>query len=194
MTTELVRPPTIERLTYRRASIEEFWALPKSLLPVEYINGEIVMAPSPIVAHQAILGNVYFILRAFVEKKKIGRIYCSPLDVELSTGDVVQPDVFFLTSKEAERARSAKHVEAVPPFAIEILSPGPVNHDAITKWNLYEKNGVCEYWIVDLETKSISQLILKEGHYSPTEFSETDTIRSAVLSGFEAKVARFFTP
>ncbi|HEY0320857.1 MAG TPA: Uma2 family endonuclease [Pyrinomonadaceae bacterium] len=193
MTTELVQPSTESRLTYRKASIEEFWALPESMLPVEYINGEIIMAPSPIVAHQTILGNIYFALRTFVEDKKSGRMYCSPLEVELPTGDVVQPDAFFLTNEEAALAAPASRVKGVPSFVVEILSPGSVKHDAITKRNLYELNGVREYWIVDPETKTVSQLILHEGHYALTEVPEADTIKSTVLKGFDCAVAQFFT-
>lgn len=192
MTTELVSTSTEPRLTHRKASIEEFWALPESVLPTEYINGEIIMAPSPIVAHQAITGNIYFILRAFVEERKIGRMYCSPLDVELPTGDIVQPDVFFLTNEEAAIANPSKRVKGAPSFVVEILSPGSVKHDAITKRSLYETNGVREYWIVDPETKTVSRLVLHEGHYALTEVSEADAIQSVVLSGFEASVARFF--
>ena len=193
MTTELVHQPTRERLTHRKAPLEEFRALPESVLPVEYIDGEIIMAPSPVVAHQIILGNIYFALRSFVEEKKGGRVFCAPLDVELPTGEVVQPDVFILTNEETAAASSGKYVKAVPFSAVEVLSPGSVKHDAITKRKLYESNGVGEYWIVAPETRTISQLILREGHYVLTELSETDTLKSAVLSGFEANADRFFT-
>ena len=194
MTTETIPTTTEPRLIHRKASIEEFWALPESVLPVEYINGEIIMAPSPIVAHQTVLGNIYFILRAFVEEKKTGRVYSSPLDVELPTGDVVQPDVFFLDNEEAAAAAPAKHVQCVPSFVIEILSPGSVKHDAITKRNLYESTGVREYWIVDPETKTVSQMVMHEGHYALTEVGAAETIRGAVLEGFEASVSKFFMP
>jgi Uma2 family endonuclease len=193
MTTELVSTSTETRLTRRNASLEEFWALPESLLPTEYINGEIIMAPAPVVAHQAILGNIYFSLRSFVEEQRAGRVYCSPVDVELPTGDVVQPDVLFLTNEEAAIASSAKRVKTVPAFMVEILSPGSAKHDAITKRNLYELNGVIEYWIVDPETRTVSQLILHEGHYALTELSEADAIRGTVLEGFECAVSQFFT-
>jgi Uma2 family endonuclease len=193
MTTELISTSTEPRLIRRKASLEEFWALPESMLPTEYINGEIIMAPTPTVAHQTILGNIYFILRSFVEEQRNGRIYCSPLDVELPTGNVIQPDAFFLTNEEAAIASPAKRVKSVPSFAVEILSPGSVKHDTITKRNLYELNGVREYWIVDPETKTVSQLILHEGHYALTELSEADTIRSTVLEGFGCAVAQFFT-
>ncbi|HKS27928.1 MAG TPA: Uma2 family endonuclease [Pyrinomonadaceae bacterium] len=192
MRTELVSTTTEERLTHRKASLDEFWALPESVLPTEYINGEIIMAPTPRVAHQAIVGNIYFILRSFVDERKAGRIYSSPLDVVLPTGDVVQPDLFFLTNEEAAIASQAKRVRGAPSFVVEVLSPGSVKHDAITKRNLYETNGVSEYWIVDPETRTISQLVLDAGHYALTEVDEAGVIRSRVLKGFEASVSQFF--
>ncbi|MFL6285484.1 MAG: Uma2 family endonuclease [Pyrinomonadaceae bacterium] len=192
MATEILEPATDiadeQRLTRRRATVEEFWSLPESTRPAEYINGEIVMAPSPTVAHQEVHGNLNYALRTFVQDNGLGRIYYSPLDVVLPTGEVVQPDLLFLNIKQAERVRAAKRIEEVPPFIIEILSPGSIALDAITKRALYEKNGVREYWIVDLETRSIAQLVLRKKHYALTEAAESDVIKSAVLAGFEMKV------
>jgi hypothetical protein len=58
MTTELIQQAAREHTVRRKASIEEFWALPESVLPTEYINGEIIMAPTPTVTHQAMLRNM----------------------------------------------------------------------------------------------------------------------------------------
>lgn len=188
MATEVIEQPTEERLTRQRATPEEFWSLPESVLSVEYINGEIIMAPSPTVTHQAAHGNLYFALRTFVQSKGLGKILYSPLDVLLPTGEVVQPDLFFLNVKQAERVRESKRVEEVPSFVIEILSPGSATLDTLTKRELYEKNGVREYWIVDLEARGIAQLVPKKRHYALTELGEAGVIRGAVLSGFEASV------
>jgi Uma2 family endonuclease len=192
MATEVLEPTTgaadEQHLSRRRATIEEFWALPESTLPAEYINGEIVMAPSPTVSHQAIHGNLYFALRIFVQDKGLGKIFYSPLDVLLPTGEVVQPDLFFLNVKQVERARAAKRVEEVPSFIIEILSPGSVALDALTKRALYEQNGVREYWIVNTSARSIAQLVLRKKHYALTELGESNVIKGSVLAGFESNV------
>jgi Uma2 family endonuclease len=147
------------------------------------------MAPSPTVTHQEVHGNLNFALRTFVQANGLGKIYYSPLDVLLPTGEVVQPDLFFLNVKQAERVREAKRVEVVPSFVIEILSPGSATLDTITKRALYEQSGVREYWIVDpFETRSIAQFVLKKKHYALTELGESDVIKGAVLAGFEASV------
>ena len=188
MTTEVIQQTTEQRTVRRKATIEEFWALPESVLPTEYVNGEIIMAPTPTVPHQTVLRNIFRAVDGFVQRNDLGSILFSPMDVVLPTGEVVQPDLFFLTPEQWERARSAKRINGAPSFAVEILSPGSIKHDAITKRNLYERNGVSEYWIVDPEAKTIAQLILREGHYALSELAESDAVRGHVLEGFEMNV------
>jgi Uma2 family endonuclease len=189
MTTEIIRQETEEGMVRYKATVEEFWALPESMLRIEYINGEIIMAPTPTVAHQAVLRNVFRALDEFVLRTAIGSVFFSPLDVVLPSGDVVQPDAFFLTKEETERAHAAKRVHGAPSFVVEILSPGSTKHDARTKRSLYQQNGIREYWIVDPQARTIAQMILRDNHYELTELAESDTIRCAVLTGFEMTVA-----
>jgi Uma2 family endonuclease len=190
MTTEVIQHETEARTVRRKASIEEFWALPESVLPTEYINGEIIMAPTPTVTHQTVLLNIFRSVDEFVRLNSLGIVLLSPLDVVLPTGQVVQPDLFFLTPEQWERARSAKRVNDAPSFVVEILSPGSVKHDAITKRNLYEQNGVREYWIVDPEARTIARLVLRDEHYALLEMAENELIRSDVLTGFEMSIGK----
>ncbi|MBA3322696.1 MAG: Uma2 family endonuclease [Pyrinomonadaceae bacterium] len=190
MTTELLQQEApAQRPSRWRASIEEFWQLPESNLPTEYVNGEIIMPPSPTVPHQSSLGNMYFVIRHFVRQAGIGECYFSPLDVVLPTGDVVQPDIFFLNNAQAAQVKTEKRVRGiVPAFVVEILSPGSVTHDAITKRALYERNGVREYWIVDTKRRTIAQLVLDQKHYALTELTAGDQITGVVLEGFTINV------
>ncbi len=188
MATEVLAQATEERLIRRRASIEEFWSLPESVLPTEYIDGEIIMAPTPTVSHQRTILKMVSALQQFIIQTPSGEIFISPLDVVLPSGEIVQPDIFFLNARQAERAHAANRINDAPPFLVEILSPSSVKHDTVTKRNLYEKNGVREYWIVDVKERAIAQLVLRKKHYVLTELGEADTIKGAVLAGFEMKV------
>jgi Uma2 family endonuclease len=188
MATEVLEHETEERLTRQRATAEEFWSLPESVLPVEYINGEIIMAPSPTVAHQSASRNIFRGLDKSLPAEAADRIFYAPLDVVLPSGDVVQPDILLLAEEDVRRAKERNRARCVPLFVVEILSPGSVTLDAITKRAMYEKNGVREYWIVNLETRSIAQFVLRRKRYVLTELGESDVIRSAVLPGFEMTV------
>lgn len=187
MTTEVLEH-TSETLTRRRATVEEFWALPESMLPAEYINGEIVMAPAPTHFHQRVIRGVFRTLDAFVIKEALGEIFFSPFDITLPSGAVVQPDLFFVTAQEYKRVSSSPRLRVVPALIVEILSPGSITHDTLTKRELYEQNGVREYWIVDIEKMEIAQLVLRKKHYVLTELGAGDIIRSSVLAGFESNV------
>ena len=188
MTTQVLEQATEERLIRRRASAEEFWSLPESVLPTEYIDGEIIVAPTPTVLHQRVVLNMASALREFVRRHGLGEMFVSPLDVVLSSGDVVQPDIFFLDARQVERAGTSNRVEEVPSFLIEILSPSSVKHDTVRKRELYEKNGVREYWMVDVKERAVSQLVLRRKHYVLTEAGGSDTIKASVLAGFEMTV------
>jgi Uma2 family endonuclease len=186
MTAEVLEHVTEERLTRQRATVEEFWSLPESVLPVEYINGEIIMAPSPSVVHQWVARSIFRALDKFVAADAADQLFFSPLDVVLPSGDVVQPDIFFLAKEDAIRAREQNRARCVPLFAVEILSPGSATLDALTKRALYEQNGVREYWIVNPTERTIAQLVLKKKHYALTELGESDVIKSVALPGFES--------
>jgi Uma2 family endonuclease len=177
-----------QRLTRRRASVEEFWSLPESTRPAEYINGEIVMAPSPSVVHQSVARSIFRALDKFVPAEAAGRLFFSPLDVVLPSGDVVQPDIFFLAKEDTKRATEQNRVRCAPLLAVEILSPGSATLDALTKRALYEQNGVREYWIVNPTERTIAQLVLRKKHYVLTELDESDVIKGVVLAGFESNV------
>jgi Uma2 family endonuclease len=193
MTTEVIEQAA-ETLTRRRATPEEFWALPESMLPAEYVNGEIVMAPAPTHFHQLVSRSIFRALDDFVRKGALGEVFYSPFDIILPSGAVVQPDVFFVTAQEYKRVSSSPRLRVVPALIVEILSPGSVTHDTLTKRELYEQNGVREYWVVDLGKKSIAQLLLRRKRYAFTGHESGDTIRSSVLAGFESNVGELLGP
>jgi Uma2 family endonuclease len=93
---------------------------------------------------------------------------------------VVQPDVLFVA---AERAHIVPDwVRGVPDFVIEVLSPTHAPRDRIVKRDLYAKNGVPEYWIVDAEERTIEVYRHVDGAYEPAGyFTGKGVLRSGVL-------------
>jgi len=59
------------------------------------------------------------------------------------------------------------------------------------KLNLYMKSGVLEYWVVDLEKKSIFQYIFSEDRNldSYNAIGLEETIRAASFDGLELKIS-----
>ena len=72
--------------------------------------------------------------------------------------------------------------KGAPDLIIEILSPSNLRHDRLTKYNLYQRAGVREYWIVDPESKTVQSFVLENGYYAAQDFGdEEDTIQVNVL-------------
>ncbi len=84
--------------------------------------------------------------------------YLAPLDVHLPSGDVVQPDVLFVRRANAPIVQD--QVRGVPDLVVEVLSPASPELDRIVKRDLYARNSVGEYWLVDPEERSVEILRL----------------------------------
>ena len=140
----------------------------------ELIDGVPYLMASPRVAHQDILGELYYQLKTYL-KGKTCRVFASPLDVKLSGEkdnkkefNVVQPDIMVVCD---QNKITEKNIQGAPDLAIEITSPNNPAHDKLVKLNLYQKFGVKEYWIVSLEEQIISVFLLNEDK-STVEFRE----------------------
>lgn len=137
---------------------------------VELIKGWIYkMSPAPKRIHQKI--SVHLISKINqVFKNKQCDYYAAPFDVRLkkTKGDsteidtVVQPDICIICDKN--KLDDAGCIGA-PDLIIEILSESTAKKDYNEKFNLYEENGVQEYWITNPATFTIEIYALTNHTY-----------------------------
>lgn len=158
----------------------------------EVIDGELFVSKSPAVPHQRALRNL---IPLFLNHKDAGEVLPNP-GLIFSDLDAVIPDLVFIKRERIKEVISGDRVIAAPDLVVEILSPGPDNRrrDRIAKRQLYAKFGVQEYWIVDLENKSLEIYILRDSRLESTGvLGLSDTIRSTILVGFNQPVAAIFS-
>jgi Uma2 family endonuclease len=87
---------------------------------------------------------------------------------------VVQPDISVICDSNKI---DEKGCNGASDFIIEILSHSNPNTDLKDKYQLYEENGILEYWIVYPNDSVIHQYVLKDDkYYSHGVFSRQDTI------------------
>ena len=55
-----------------------------------------------------------------------------------------------------------------PDLIVEILSPGNNRKELQFKYDIYEKSGVKEYWIIHPEEGTLLIHILENGNYTPS--------------------------
>jgi Uma2 family endonuclease len=113
------------------------------------------------------------------------------MDVHLPSGDIVEPDVLFVAQENHSIIQD--WIRGVPDLVIEVLSPDGIARDRFVKRDLYARNGVREYWIVDPATRSIEVFALRSRQYEPAGyFQEGAVLTSTVLSGLSLPVTEIF--
>lgn len=158
----------------------------------ELIEGELLMTPSPTTKHQRVLREIEFILKKFVSENNLGEIFFAPYDVYLDDGNVIQPDIMFI-SKERLNIIGEKNIQGVPCLSIEIISESSAYRDMVQKKKLYAKFGVKEYWIVIPGEGLIEIYLLKDGIYQFLKmYRKNDALESTTLKGLKIELKEIF--
>ena len=140
-------------------------------------------APSP--NHQRVSSRLYRPLANFVDDKPHYEVFYAPLDVRLNAlgdddDDVFQPDLVIICD---QTKIDDKGCNGAPDMVIEILSSSTARRDKLLKFNKYQNAGVLEYWIVDIDSRTVQTHILENGRYFTTSYGEADKIPVHVLEG-----------
>lgn len=156
----------------------------------ELIGGEIVVSPSPSLAHQELVWHLALLLQTFVRAGKLGRVILAPFDVRLSDTDVVQPDILFVSTGRLDILRE-NDIQGAPDLVVEVASPSTQARDDGEKLALYAAAGVREYWLADPATQRLRALTLDADRYRLIRPAGA-TVRSEVLPGLDIDVPGLF--
>jgi len=133
-------------------TVERVLALPDDGKRYEVVDGELLVTPSPDFQHQEAVLALATVLRSYVRSNGIGIVSIAPADIELDDRTLVQPDVFAFAWPEGRPPQQWKDVHSLL-LAIEVLSPSTARHDRQLKRVRYQRQGIPEYWIVDLDSQ-----------------------------------------
>ncbi len=145
--------PALESQYWTAAEVR---ALPEDGKRYECIDGELLVTPAPRLLHQRMLSELQHLIRTFVKQVGVGEVIHSPADVELKAGSLVQPDIFVAVSRDGSRLRTWSDIGTLL-LAVEVLSPSTARYDRVLKRKFYQRAGVREYWIVDLDARLIER-------------------------------------
>ena len=133
-------------------------ALPDDGQRYEIIDGELFVTPAPGMPHQEVVGELFFRLRSFLETSAVGKAAISPSDVWRGerSRNRVQPDVFVVRRFDGFKAEYPFHMRDLL-LAVEVVSPGNPLVDFHIKRELYLREGVAEYWIIDPDARIVTR-------------------------------------
>ena len=133
---------------------EQVLNLPADGNRYELVDGELIVSPSPALKHQWLLATLFALLEPYVSAGKLGQVLWSPADLELESGQLTQPDMFVLPGAPV----SGRWEDApLPLLVVEALSPSTARYDRGLKRRFYQRAGVPEYWIVDIDARVVER-------------------------------------
>ncbi len=175
----------------KRWTYEEYYKLNDDKR-YEVIEGELIELFTPAVIHQRIVKRLFIELTEFVEKRNLGEVFISPIDVVLSDENVFQPDIVFV-SKENAGIVKEKAIFGSPDLVVEVISPSTLKRDTEDKKRLYAKFGVKELWLIFPGEKAVEVFSLKDGGYEVCSFGyDSGKVKSCILEGFELNLEQLF--
>jgi Uma2 family endonuclease len=187
--------PVRDAATDLKLTYDDFLLFPDDGQRHELIDGEHHVTPSPNLRHQDILGRLYLLISNWLAEHPVGRVYFAPMDVILSTHDVVEPDLLYVSNERAGTLLTGQWVTGAPDLVVEVASPGTRKRDETIKRRVYEEHGVVEYWIVDPEIDVIRVYTRADDRFGrPVELAAErgDVLRTPLLAGLEIPLARVF--
>ncbi len=167
---------------------EDYFALPDSNRIIELSEGELIMSPPPSTAHQRVVANLFRALDAFVHAGGHGEVFIAPLAVRLREGKIREPGVLFISAAHADRV-IPQMIDGAPDWVAEVISPGSRKIDEVEKLADYAEAGIPEYWLVDLDARTIRVYALADAKYALAgTYGAGETARSETLGGFKIPV------
>lgn len=158
----------------------------------ELIDGEIVARNYPTGTHQLVLANLHLLIGNHVKTNQLGRVLFAPFGLVLDDFDDVQPDLMFVSSAK-QAIIQEEGIFGVPDLVVEIISPSSIKTDRGKKIKLYERMQVAEYWIVDVNNRSVEVYQRQESGYELMSFAaEKGEVESFVLTGLRVDAASLF--
>jgi len=162
----------------------------------ELLNGIIIMTPPAGWPHGNTGARIVRDLGNCAAQYQLDGVFDSSAGYRLPSGDTLEPDVSFISDARLQvgpAPRRGKFLEIAPKLVVEILSTPTALRDRTEKKDIYERNGVDEYWLVDTDRREITVFRLTNGRYgTPLIFRMGDTLTSVVLPQLQLPVSNVF--
>ena len=143
----------------------------------------------------------FYAFNVFLKKQKCEcELYVSPFDVRLPLNSrkkkdseiytVVQPDICLICDLSKLDDRGCI---GAPDLIIEITSDSNSKRDVKDKFELYQENGVKEYWIARPSEKTVERFYLEKGKYAyKGTFTDDEIISPIVMPEMKIDLKEIF--
>ena len=157
---------------------------------LELDEGELISMPPVGLEHGDRESNISSILRPFVRKHHLGRVYSGDVGFRLRGDTVRAPDVAFVRQERVAAVQKGGFGIGAPDLAVEIFSPTDSVRQLMRKVKQYFAAGCHTVWIVYPEQREVNVL---EASGADRLLKGDDLLEAPeLLPGFSVAVAELF--
>ena len=175
-------------------TVDVLEAMPDDGNRYELFEGELFVSRAPGISHQRVLGNIYALIRAYLEQNPAGEVLLTP-GIIFDEFNSAIPDAVYVSDRLKSEIISGERIVRAPELVIEVVSPGTENarRDREMKRQVYGKHGVKEYWVADPPNRSLEIYRLKRRTLALAEtLMDADEVTTPVLPGFKCRASQIF--
>ena len=169
---------------------EELIDLPDDGHRYELVKGVLLTMSPPGEEHGKVSATIIFLLKSFVQAKKLGTVYAeSGFKLEADPDTVLAPDAAFIGSDRAGTASKGYRFGA-PDLAVEVISPSERKSKVEQKTEQWLSLGTRAVWLISPQSRTVEVILANSQR---TVFTETDElVDDLVVPGFRVPVAEIF--
>jgi Uma2 family endonuclease len=157
---------------------------------LELDEGELITMPPAGMDHGSQGIDISFVLKAFVKKHRLGRVYGADTGFRLSDDTVRAPDIAFVRKERLAAVHRKGFGFGAPDLAIEILSPSDSIRQLTRKIRQYLAAGCHTVWVVHPERKEID--VYEKSGADRTLTADDRLEAPELLPGFSILVGELF--
>ena len=161
----------------------------------ELINGQIVMTPPAGYPHEKVIMRIIHALLQHVVPGALGEVLGSSAGYDFPSGNTLEPDVVFISAgrlRAGPKPERGRFYRIVPDLVVEVLSRSTAARDRTEKKEIYARDGVREYWIVDSRRREVTVFYSEGTEFSAGAVFRDGLIGSRVLPGLVLATASIF--
>lgn len=185
-----IKEPDIEQPLHFDSE-EAFEAWCDEDIRAEYLNGEVIMHSPPGTDHEDEVSWLDALLRFFVDRNELGRLFSSNTQLRLYAGKRRLADLAFVAKDHLDIVHPT-YIDGAPDLVVEFVSEESTVRDWREKYWEYEATGVREYWVIDRRLKRMDLNMLGEDKKYVAVKEQDGKLYSKVLPGFWLKPEWFW--
>jgi Uma2 family endonuclease len=182
----------------RKATVEDFWAIPEGERFHELIGGELIEKAAPSGEHGDAQAGIVGAVRSPFQRGSGrggpgGRWIATEVEVLLETGEIVRPDVLGWRRERCPERPTGIPVKLRPDWICEIVSPSNATDDTVKKLRLYHRVAIPHYWIVDPREATLTVMRWsQDGYVTLMRAARDEVVRAEPFEAIELAVGTLF--